>query len=86
MPACVDAQHKQCAAQWQMRIARSAQPDAQRIAQRNLATSQRAMARRRTPVLWTLEQDLIIPPAVPSAAGKVSSYIDLNACLGQHKQ
>ena len=38
MPACVDAQHKQCAAQWQMQIARSALPDAQRIAQRSLAT------------------------------------------------
>ena len=58
--------------------ARSAQPDAQRIAQRNLATSQRAMARSRTPVLGTLEQELIIPAAVPSAAGKVSSCIDLN--------
>ena len=70
----------------QMQMARSAQPDAQWIAQRNLATSQRAMARSRTPVLGTLEQDLTIPAAVPSAAGKVSSCIALNAHLCQHKQ
>ena len=51
-PACVDAQRQQSAARRQMQIARSTQPDVQRIAQRNLATSQRA--RSRTPVLGTL--------------------------------